>query len=177
MINFKLSTSSMLKFDRDLKDKIKSYRQDVQDSVNKVAVDIHRDAIANIDRNKTVDTGILRSKTRTEFASPEINQPNANVHSLSDYAPFVEFGTKRQVKVPAELKDYALQFKGSKKGSFKDLMKKIERWAYRKGLPKEAVFPIALKIARDGTSAKPFLYPAFVMNKKKLEKILKKIKL
>lgn len=175
MINFKFSTASMLKFDRELKAKIKSYRQDVQQAVNQVAVDIHRDAVANIDRNKTVDTGILRSKLRIQFDDPAIDQPNANVHNLSDYAPFVEFGTKSKVSVPAELKSYAMQFKGSKKGSFNDLLKNIERWAYRKGLPTEAVFPIALKIARDGTSAKPFLYPAFVMNKKKLEKLIKKI--
>lgn len=175
MINYKLSTASMLKFDKELKRKVKSYQQDVQEAVNKVAVDIHSDAVANIDRNKTVDTGVLRSKLRIQFADPKIKQPNANVHSLTDYAPFVEFGTKSKVDVPAELKNYAMQFKGSKQGTFKDLLKNIERWAYRKGLPTEAVFPIALKIAREGTSAKPFLYPAFVMNTKKLKKILNKI--
>lgn len=36
---------------------------------------------------------------------------------LSDYGAFMEWGTKKKVKVPSELSAYAAQFKGAKAGT------------------------------------------------------------
>jgi HK97 gp10 family phage protein len=91
-----------------------------------------------------------------------------------NYAPFVEFGTKSKVDIPAGLEQYAQQFQGSG-GSFQDLLANIERWAAQKGLPAESAYPIALKIAREGVQARPFLFPAFNREVPKLEPQLTKI--
>lgn len=175
MIKFKIPKRNITEVQRLVKNKAEKYNQRIADKVNTVAFAIHRDAIANIDKNKTVDTGILRSKTQVDIATAK--NPIALVYSGTDYAPFVEFGTKSKVSVPAELKSYARQFKGSKKGSFDELLKKIEKWANRKGLPREAVFPIALSIARNGTSAKPFLFPAYFKNRKNFIKAMRGVKI
>lgn len=37
----------------------------------------------------------------------------------------------------------------------------IRRWAKRKGIPEDAAYAIALKIARQGTAPAPFLFPSF----------------
>ena len=37
----------------------------------------------------------------------------------------------------------------------------IRAWAKRKGIPEDAAFLIARKIAREGTKAQPFLFPSF----------------
>lgn len=64
------------------------------------------------------------------------------------YGPYVEFGTGTKVKVPSELKDYAMQFKG-------------------KGIRKVNL------------PARPYLYPAFFINREKFinacDKILKNL--
>lgn len=91
------------------------------------------------------------------------------------YAPFVEFGTKSKVDIPAGLEGYAMQFKGSGGGSFKDFEKSIKRWAQLKGIPEEAVYPIMKSILHKGTKAQPFLFPAFFEEQPKLIKKLKKV--
>jgi hypothetical protein len=64
------------------------------------------------------------------------------------YGPYIDFGTGTKVKVPAELTDYAMQFKG-------------------KG------------IRQVNLSARPYLYPAFFINREKFinacDKILKNL--
>ena len=91
------------------------------------------------------------------------------------YAPFVEFGTKSKVDIPPGLEGYAMQFKGSGGGSFKDFEASIKRWAQLKNIPQEAVHPIMMSILHKGTKAQPFLFPAFFEEQPQLIKKLKKV--
>lgn len=127
----------------------------VRDAVHGSALRIQEDAR----RNAPVHFGRLRSDI--QFGTSQGRDSfEAQVYNTVEYAPFVEFGTKSKVEVPEELTLYAQQFRGGKGGSFDQLLDHIERWAHLKGLPPEAAFPIARAIARDGVSARPYLFPA-----------------
>ena len=53
----------------------------------------------------------------------------------SDYAAYLEFGTKGYAKVPGELQAYAAKFRGKKgKGTFEQLVDKLTIWVKRKGI-------------------------------------------
>lgn len=101
-----------------------------------------------------------------------------------DYAAFLEFGTRRfaaqyVATLPATWQELALRSKGSKGGTFDDLVKRITGWVLRKGIAAtptasgraskaksavaaqhQAAYLIARKIVREGIPAQPFLYPA-----------------
>lgn len=76
------------------------------------------------------------------------NRLSVRVNTNVEYAPFVEFGTKSKVQVPAELAEYALQFK-SKSPANKDI--------------------------KNGQRAQPFLYPAFKAEKSKFINAIKQL--
>lgn len=103
------------------------------------------------------------------------NRLSAKVWTNVEYAPYVEFGTKSKVSVPAEIMQYASQFMGSTKGTFKDLVEQIKLWCKRKGIPPEAAFPIALEIAIVGSNPHPHLYPAFKAEIPKFTQAIKTI--
>jgi HK97 gp10 family phage protein len=122
--------------------------------------------------NAPVNFGRLRSSIVTTKAKPTdlVASTVVNVN----YAPYVEFGTKSKVKVPQGLERYALDFQG-KGGSFDSLLNSIEDWVKKKGIPSEAAYPIALNIAREGVSARPFLFPAWEKERPKFEQALKEL--
>lgn len=96
----------------------------------------------------------------------------------SRHAPFMEFGTKRQTKIPAGMESFAARFKGPVGGTG-DPMKAILDWVKKKGLSgrystktrrrlgskkskeqedKTAAFLIWRKIKKYGVKPRPFLY-------------------
>lgn len=176
---FGITPAQQKKMMAQLKLKGKQAREKITDVVNQVAKDIHADAVDNVIKNGTTNTGVLRSKIQIEEATQDSLVPTFNVHADVDYAPFIEFGTKRRVEVPPELQSYALQFKGSKTGSAKDLYDAILLWARRKGIPnyEEAAPAIAASILKNGIHAQPFLFPAFRKHRAKIKERLAKIKL
>lgn len=126
---------------------------------------IERDAKKNVD----VDTGDLRASIHhiDKFLEKEVKTDKT-------HAPFVEFGTKSKVDIPNGLEQYASQFKSSG-GNFADLLEAIQGWASRKGIDQQFAYPIALKIAQNGVSARPFLFPAYFKELPKLNKKLEGI--
>lgn len=104
---------------------------------------------------------------------------NAKVFSQMPYSVYVEFGTGKKVKIPSytpkPLLEAARKMRGKGKGNFDDFLKSLSRWARLKGIPQEAVYPIAMSILRDGVEAKPFMRPAFVASRKKMLIELKKL--
>jgi HK97 gp10 family phage protein len=120
-----------------------------------------------------VNYGRLRSSITTQRATP--SSIEAITYVNADYAPFVEFGTKGKVEIPAGLEAYAAQFKGSGAGGFDKLLEDIEDWCRRKGIDQSAAFPIARKIAREGIKAQPFLFPAWEKERGKLVPELEKL--
>jgi len=149
-----------------LQNKGEEIRQKVNTEVKRSAKIIE----SNAKRNAPVSDGRLRASIIADPVSDEQWQ----VLAKASYAPYVEFGTKSKVEIPAGLEGYAMQFKGGG-GSFDDLVENIEIWAKPKGIPQEAVYPIAIKIAREGVGAQPFLFPAFESERPNLMKRLRGI--
>lgn len=59
-------------------------------------------------RDAPVDEGQLRGG----ISARQINNLTAEVVSAAKHSPYIEWGTIQHVSVPAELQDYAIQFKG-----------------------------------------------------------------
>ena len=110
--------------------------QNVEDIMEGAAKNIEEDAKVAA----PVDFGKLRQGIKLEpIAGKEMGY---RVVAKEKYSAFMEFGTGGRVKVPSELKEVAIQFKG-------------------KGIREVNIQP------------RPFLYPAFVKNRKILIKDLK----
>ncbi len=126
---------------------------------------IERDAKKNV----AVDTGDLRASIHMidKFLEKEVKTDKT-------HAPFVEFGTKSKVDIPSGLEQYAMQFKSSG-GNFADLLESIQGWCSRNNIDQEFAFPIALRIAQNGVSARPFLFPAYFKELPKIKKDLERI--
>lgn len=108
-------------------------------AINASALRIESDAKERV----PVDTGNLRSSIKTE----KFGGVGRRVYTLTEYAPFVEFGTRSKVKTTIQGVDYssvAKQFKRSTGGG-------------------------------GGVSPRPFLFPAFESEKPTLIKNLKTI--
>lgn len=110
-----------------------------------------------------VDTGALRSSITHDIRN---NGFTALVGTNKKYAPFREFGTGKQTKVPAGFASVASQFKGS--GGFPPV-RDIRGWARRHGF-EGLEFVLARSIFREGTKPQPFLIPSFLKEKPKFEK-------
>ena len=94
-------------------------------------------------RNAPVDTGRLRSSIVTTKATQ--SDLVARTEVGVNYAPYIEFGTRSKVDVPAGLESYALQFKGSGGGS------------------------------GGAMRAQPFLFPAWESERPKFEQAVKEL--
>jgi HK97 gp10 family phage protein len=93
------------------------------------------------------------------------------------YGAYMEFGTGTKVQVPAEFANMAKEFKGQKKGTFKEGLEAIKVWCRAKGIDEKAAYPIFAKILGAGIEPRPFLYPAYIQGKKKyLENLTKLLK-
>jgi hypothetical protein len=86
----------------------------------------------------------------------QVSELNFEVVSGAPYSAFMEFGTRTKVSVPAELSAYASQFRNAK--STGDAKKEIFDWCKSKGIPKEAWYPIFIKIMTVGVTPHPFFF-------------------
>jgi hypothetical protein len=142
-----------------------------------------------------VDEGGIKQSTVTK----KVSELEVDLTSSKRYTPFMEFGTKRRVRIPAELQEYASQFnlKGPNIG-FDAFLKIITAWVRRKGIAGRfsvktkrrlgskskqdqedagAAFPIALSILRHGVNPHPFFFQPYFDERativKNVEKVLK----
>lgn len=144
-----------------------------------------------------VDEGGIKQST----VPKKVNELNIELTSSKHYVPFMEFGTKRRVRIPAELTSYAAQFKQSgPKIGLEEFLKIITAWVRRKGIAgrysvktrrrvgskatqqtedEQAAYPIALSILRHGVKPHPFFFQPFFDEResivKNVEKVLKDI--
>ena len=85
------------------------------------------------------------------------------------YAPYVEFGTKKKVKIEPGFEDVAASAKGlPKRGTWKDFIASLTVWAGRKGI-KGSVYAIARSIMLYGISPKPFFFKQYTPVRNKLK--------
>lgn len=100
---------------------------DIGNAAKKGAIRI----VAQAKKNAPADTGRLRSSISWE----QLDGLSIRISVHSAHAPYVEFGTGKYVDVPAELQDYAAQFKGKKGGGdFDEMVRYILAWMKRKGI-------------------------------------------
>lgn len=103
------------------------------------------------------------------------NRLSVRVNTNVEYAPFVEFGTKSKAQIPAELAEYASQFKSTSPANFEQFYKDIKKWCQKKGIDEKAAYPIAVSLIKNGQRAQPFLYPAFKAEKSKFINAIKQL--
>jgi hypothetical protein len=150
-------------------------REEASAIVQGTAKEIARDA-----KNKApFDFGRLMGQIQPN----DINDLTSEVVSPSKYSAVMEWGTKKRMEVPDELKAFAQQFQGKLQGgTFKELLRAITAWVGRKGLSgtysvktrkrtgKKAnrqdedlavAYPIALSIAKNGVRPHHFFFPAY----------------
>ena len=93
----------------ELREKLDEMGEAIREEAGKLIFDgAHR--IANLAKdNAPVDYGFLKNLIVAE----RVGELGAKVESLANYSAYLEFGTGTKVDVPAELADYAIQFKGT----------------------------------------------------------------
>lgn len=97
------------------------------------------------------DQGRLRSEIRGDKTGPM----RAEVVSPVDYSPYIEWGTKTRVSVPAELQAYAQQFRTKGSG---DAKRMIYAWLARVGVPKDRQWIVFISIITKGIHPHPFFF-------------------
>lgn len=118
----------------------------------------------------SVDRGTLRNSIRID----QFDKINYNVGTNLPYAPYIEFGTGRKVRIPTEFKELANRARKNKGGDFKQGLENIKRWCKRKGIDERLAYVIFVNILTNGIEAKPFFYPAFVQARRNYNKDMKK---
>ena len=73
------------------------------------------------------------------------------------------------------MQEIANQYKGGQGGKFSDMIEALKDWCRRKGIPEEAVYPIAMKILKYGLEPQPYLYPAWRSGSATYERDLEKL--
>jgi HK97 gp10 family phage protein len=137
-------------------------KPDVQLALNAFGINVERDAKANVSSHS--DTGALMNSIQWDQGDLSVS-----VGARAEYAAFVEFGTRKfatqyVATLPQDWQAYAATFKGKKTGNFDSFIKKLIQWGKSRGIDEDGAYKLARKILRDGTKAKPFLYPAVNKN-------------
>jgi|688.fasta_scaffold517093_2 HK97 gp10 family phage protein len=125
----------------------------------------------NAKRNAPGNFGKLKQSINIDLS----NDLFKSVFSTEGYAPYVEFGTKGNARIPAGYEAFAAQFKGKKGSTMKEFYKAIELWMSRKGIDKKFAFVIIRKILTKGVPAQPFMLPAYEQEKPKLLRRLRRL--
>jgi len=109
------------------------------------------------------DVGTLRQA----IDSRKVEANKYEVFSNAEYSPYVEFGTLEKVQVPAELAEYAAQFKGNfasglySEGGALTAKEAIFAWCQRHSIDKDFWYAVYISVVTYGIEAKPFFFPAF----------------
>ncbi len=119
-------------------------------------IDVQKAAVKNLKESGAWDLGTVAYSIKVDRIK---GGATVEIGPTAPHAPYVEYGTKPHFP----------PWKGPDAAG-------LEGWARRHGF--DSVFPIALKISKTGTPAKPFLLPAYlaVVNKyyNRLKEILRK---
>jgi hypothetical protein len=136
----------------------KNVQANVANEIRASAMEFEQLAKRNAANNGGDQGGLQKS-----IGHRQIDAFNYEVFAGISYAPFIEFGTKKKVKVEPGFEDVAAQFRGQKGTGTLTLLEAIKAWVKRKGIAKgkaadQAAFNIARSIYRNGISPKPFFY-------------------
>lgn len=158
---------------------------EIQDRLRKASGRLVVDADGVLQRNTQIiarnamrDAPTDEGRLKGAISASRVKQLEHEVVSPVNYSPFIEWGTKRKAKVPAELQSYAQQFKGLKTGSAKEALAAIMGWVRRKGIKfdsagktakgktkkltiEQTAYIIFHFIMINGISPKPFFFKNF----------------
>lgn len=110
-------------------------------------------------RAAPVDQGRLRGSIRgaqKQSGSSEFIA-SSEVTANAVHAAWVEWGTKKKVKVPAELSSYAATFRGGGTGGGK-ARQMIFAWMNRVGIPKDRQWVTFISIITNGIKPQPYFF-------------------
>lgn len=98
---------------------VQSLKDDSQRELNEMLINIRNRMIKRMHMFAPRRYGFLAGSIRPATSGTMIIAVEAggrsNLGALVNYAPYVEFGTGRMVKIGADVSDYAMQFKGQGK--------------------------------------------------------------
>lgn len=134
---------------------------EMQASVNKMALTAKRKAPSNF------------AELRNSIGSERISPLSYSLFANAYHAPYIEFGTRGKVDVPAEMEPVAAAIKARpKKGNWTQFVNSIYEWGTKKKVIKKGdknhAVNIARKIYKFGIAPQPFLWPSFVAERSKL---------
>lgn len=160
----------------------------------KAEVDAEMSAVATGFVNRAVEDAPVDVGTiRNQITSNRVGEMDYEIVSGASYSPYVEFGTKSRVKIPAGLESYAAQFRGKGKGDYYDFLNAILDWVKRKGIGGtykgsieklsnkkkdqlvQVAEAIAFSIIRHGVRPHPFFFKQMPMAQAELNKNLKEV--
>ena len=149
----------------------KEAEKDIDLTIQSVSTEIQANAKINAPiNNGDLKQSILKEKTKDKDLSYSIYVGGV----AKSYGVYVEFGTGKQVSVPAELSELASELrKKDNKGSFDKGLQSIRDWCKNKKIDEKLAYPIFMAILKKGLRPRPYLYPAFVKGKKTLKRDLK----
>lgn len=176
----------------------KKLREACRNALGAMSESIVNDAKSNLRSQKAINTGSL---VNSIYANPVGDDLKTEIVAGAPYASYIEFGTRKfaasyVASLPKDWQTLAAQYKGKGGGTFEELVKNIAVWVGQKGIAGrysvktrkrlgdtatkeqenlQAAYPIALKIVRNGISARPYLYPAYVKNRNIFDKELAKV--
>jgi HK97 gp10 family phage protein len=117
---------------RGLKELEKKFGRFAKEAVQAVDMELHDAAneFANLAINAApVDQGLLRQG----ISAKKVGKLEYETVSQAFYSAYLEWGTKSKVEVPADLQQYAQQFRGSA-GPKHDFFEMILAWVHRTGI-------------------------------------------
>ena len=163
-----LPDSELQKFNKLLSGKAKEINKEAQEGLNKVGLQILADSQKNLKESKSIASGQLINSGKVK---PQADGTIDIIYE-ANHAYWVEFGRKAGGMPPVKpifewikkkgLADSSTPSGGRRKRGA-DFVQKAMSMAYA----------IAKSIGRQGTKAKPFLFPAFRKNENDMIRIIK----
>jgi hypothetical protein len=154
--------------------RLKDANKDIQTEVDAAIGQGVRDMDKMAKRLAPKDKGFLTGKIN----ALKVSDLTWVLVAQSDYAAFMEFGTKGYVDVPPGLESYANKFRGKGNTGNRKLKEVIYDWCKRKGIPKERWWFVYRQIRDKGVKPHPFFFPSVFAYRpqivKNIVKILKK---
>ncbi len=156
---------------KKLLNQLAKINKDLPEKVDKIVQANGSEMAQTANKIAPTDMGGLRSSIRARRGK---EKGEAIVTAGVIYAAFVEFGTGRQVRVPAEFSAQAQAAKSIRGGTFEEGLRSIRDWCRRNGIEESAAYPIFMAILRRGLKPRPFMYPALIRQRPILQNDLEK---
>jgi hypothetical protein len=137
---------------KELQEKFKEIPKNVAEEVDGAMYVAALDFVDRAQDAAPINVGVLKG----QITSTQLAEMDWKVTSGADYSAFIEFGTRSRVQVPADLAQYAQQFKGGNGGG--DAKTAIYEWCRLKGIDEKNWWWIFIKIMTVGINPHPFFF-------------------